>query len=52
MSCMTMAASKRREREHQKEGGNKLGPDEKRKTHPGQTRRAQLNDGGDEIDRA
>ena len=41
-----------REGEHQKESGDKLGPDKKRETHPGQTGRAQLNDGGDEVDRA
>ena len=47
---MTIGRFQRREREQQQEGSNKLGPDEKRKTHPGQTRRAQLDDGGDEID--
>ena len=42
----------RRKRQQQKKGGNKLRPDEKRQTHPGQAFGAQLNDGGDEIDRA
>ena len=41
----------RRERQHQKECGDKLGPDEKWQSHPGQTGCAQLDDGGDEIDR-
>ena len=41
-----------RERQHQKECGDKLGPDEKWQTHPGQSGRAQLNNGADEIDRS
>ena len=43
---------KRRKGEQQQESGNKLRPDEKRKPHPGQAFGAQLNDRGNEIDRA
>ena len=42
----------RRKRQQQNEGRHELRPDEPRQPHPGHARRAQLNDGGDEIHRA
>ena len=42
----------RRKREQQQKRGDELRPNEERQPHPGQALGAQLNDGGDEIDRA
>ena len=42
----------RRERQQQQKRGRELRPHEKRQPHPGQPRRAQLDDRGDEVDRA
>ena len=42
----------RRKGQQQQERRHKLRPDEKRQPHPGHARRAQLNDGRDEIHRA
>ena len=41
----------RREGQQQQERGHELRPDEERQPHPGQARRPQLDDGGDEVDR-
>ncbi len=42
----------RRKREQQQKRGHELRPDEERQPHPGHPLGAQLNDRGDEIDRA
>ena len=42
----------RRKGQQQQEGRDELRPDEERQAHPGHARRAQLNDRGDEVDRA
>ena len=42
----------RRKRQQQQERRHELRPDKERQAHPGHARRAQLDDGGDEIHRA
>ena len=42
----------RRKGQQQQEGRDELRPDEERQAHPGHARRAQLDDRGDEVDRA
>ena len=49
---MTIGGFERRKGEQQQKRRHKLRPDEERQPHPGQSLGAQLNDGGDEIDRA